>query len=86
MTEIAHGVKHLAVIMDGNGRWAKNQGFPRIDGHLQGAQVAMDIVESCVQKNIFCKHIKIVYSTRMQSKRAIIPLQYKYRRNIKWGG
>ncbi len=52
MTEIAHGVKHLAVIMDGNGRWAKNQSLPRIDGHLQGAQVAMDIVESCVQKNI----------------------------------
>ena len=52
MTELSHGVKHLAVIMDGNGRWAKKQNLPRIDGHLQGAQVAMDIVESCVQKNI----------------------------------
>jgi len=28
---------HVAVIMDGNGRWAKNQGLPRIEGHRRGA-------------------------------------------------
>ncbi|MEK7731031.1 MAG: undecaprenyl diphosphate synthase family protein, partial [Planctomycetota bacterium] len=29
--------RHIAIIMDGNGRWAKRQGLPRIRGHEQGA-------------------------------------------------
>jgi undecaprenyl pyrophosphate synthase len=30
--------QHVAVIMDGNGRWAKQRGLPRIEGHRQGAE------------------------------------------------
>lgn len=37
--------EHLAIIMDGNGRWAKAQGQPRIAGHRKGAEVVRDIVE-----------------------------------------
>ncbi len=38
--------QHVAIIMDGNGRWAKNQGLPRIAGHRRGADVVDVITES----------------------------------------
>ncbi|MDI6840810.1 MAG: isoprenyl transferase [bacterium] len=38
---------HIAIIMDGNGRWAKNRGLPRIEGHREGIESVRDIVESC---------------------------------------
>lgn len=37
--------QHVAVIMDGNGRWAKARGLPRLEGHRRGADKARDIVE-----------------------------------------
>lgn len=39
--------KHVAVIMDGNGRWAAKQGLPRIAGHRQGAKVVKELVRCC---------------------------------------
>jgi undecaprenyl diphosphate synthase len=36
--------RHVAVIMDGNGRWAKQRGLPRIEGHRQGAESARAII------------------------------------------
>ena len=33
----AHGARHVAIIMDGNGRWAKSRGLPRTAGHKKGA-------------------------------------------------
>ena len=44
--------KHIAIIMDGNGRWAKNQGKMRIFGHEQGVLSVKDIVEGCVEVGI----------------------------------
>ena len=38
---------HVAIIMDGNGRWATNRGLPRIFGHRQGARRAQSVVEAC---------------------------------------
>ena len=35
---------HVAIIMDGNGRWAKQRGLPRIEGHRQGAESARTII------------------------------------------
>ncbi len=37
--------KHIAIIMDGNGRWAKSQGLPRIEGHRRGSAVVEEITE-----------------------------------------
>ncbi|MDX8389857.1 MAG: polyprenyl diphosphate synthase [Mariprofundaceae bacterium] len=37
--------KHVAVVMDGNGRWAKQRRLPRLEGHRRGAGIAHDIVE-----------------------------------------
>ena len=42
-----HGVKHIAFIMDGNGRWAKKRGMPREYGHREGAKAFQRVVEYC---------------------------------------
>lgn len=39
--------RHVAVIMDGNGRWAKQQGLPRIMGHRRGADTLKDLLRCC---------------------------------------
>ncbi len=39
--------RHIAVIMDGNGRWAQERGFPRIFGHRNGAAAVRETVETC---------------------------------------
>jgi len=38
--------KHVAVIMDGNGRWAKQHGLPRVEGHRRGADSAREIIRT----------------------------------------
>lgn len=43
---------HVALIMDGNGRWASNQGKPRIWGHQQGAKNLTHIIRSCPEYGI----------------------------------
>ncbi len=44
--------RHVAIIMDGNGRWAKTRGLPRIKGHEQGAQAVRECVEGCGELKI----------------------------------
>jgi len=44
--------KHLAIIMDGNGRWAKNQGMLRVFGHEKGTKSVKQTVESCAKLGI----------------------------------
>jgi undecaprenyl diphosphate synthase len=39
--------RHVAVIMDGNGRWAKQRGMPRIRGHQRGADVLKELLRCC---------------------------------------
>jgi undecaprenyl diphosphate synthase len=39
--------QHVAVIMDGNGRWAKSQGLPRIMGHKRGVDALKDLLHCC---------------------------------------
>lgn len=41
--------KHIAIIMDGNGRWAKQRGLPRTEGHKVGAEVFRRICEYCAE-------------------------------------
>lgn len=43
---------HVAVIMDGNGRWAKRQNLPRVEGHKQGVQAVRKIVELAAKKGV----------------------------------
>jgi len=44
--------KHIAVIMDGNGRWAKKQGAMRIFGHRSGVKAVRDITEGCAELGV----------------------------------
>ncbi|MDH3309728.1 MAG: polyprenyl diphosphate synthase [Gammaproteobacteria bacterium] len=49
--------QHVAVIMDGNGRWAKSRGLLRIAGHRKGVERVRDLVTRCVEKGI--KHLTL---------------------------
>ena len=44
--------RHIAIIMDGNGRWAKNKGMMRVFGHQSGTRSVKDVIEGCVRMNI----------------------------------
>jgi len=39
--------KHIAIIMDGNGRWASKRCLPRIAGHQQGVNAVRTVVKAC---------------------------------------
>jgi undecaprenyl diphosphate synthase len=43
---------HIAIIMDGNGRWAQRKGFPRAEGHRQGGKTVETIAQCCVDFGI----------------------------------
>lgn len=44
--------RHIAIVMDGNGRWAKKRFLPRLAGHRAGIESARQVVKSCAKKNI----------------------------------
>jgi len=44
--------RHIAIIMDGNGRWARKKGLPRAEGHRQGAKTVEKIAQNCVDFGI----------------------------------
>ncbi len=56
MEKILNVPNHIAIIMDGNGRWAKNQNKPRVFGHKAGANTLRKIVE-------YCNKIGVTYLT-----------------------
>ncbi|HIP41475.1 MAG TPA: di-trans,poly-cis-decaprenylcistransferase [Campylobacterales bacterium] len=49
MSKNKNYLKHLAIIMDGNGRWAKERGYIRTKGHEKGADVIRDITRYCAE-------------------------------------
>ena len=52
MAELTRIPRHVGIIMDGNGRWAKLRGKPRSYGHKKGAEVIYEIVSECFGKGI----------------------------------
>ena len=44
--------RHIAIIMDGNGRWAQRRGLPRIEGHRRGVATVRRITEHCARRGI----------------------------------
>ena len=52
MTVNSLNLNHIAIIMDGNGRWAKDKGMDRIFGHKEGAKSAKKVIEACSDLNI----------------------------------
>lgn len=43
---------HVAVIMDGNGRWAKKRFLPRVAGHVKGVELVREMVRACLERGI----------------------------------
>lgn len=44
--------RHVAIIMDGNGRWAKQRGLPRLEGHRAGAESVREVMEACIELGV----------------------------------
>ena len=44
--------RHLAIIMDGNNRWARREGYPGVAGHRAGAEVVREIVSACESRGV----------------------------------
>jgi len=44
---MGQSAEHVAIIMDGNGRWAQQRGLPRLAGHHEGAKRIREIVQAC---------------------------------------
>lgn len=49
--------EHVAIIMDGNGRWAESRGLPRFEGHKAGTENLRQIIKTCVEFGV--KHLTI---------------------------
>jgi undecaprenyl diphosphate synthase len=49
---VAEVPKHVAVIMDGNGRWARKRFLPRIAGHKRGVETVRDLVKKCIELKV----------------------------------
>jgi undecaprenyl diphosphate synthase len=44
--------QHVAIVMDGNGRWAKERGLPRTEGHKVGESVVLDVLKGCIELGV----------------------------------
>ncbi|RIX34688.1 isoprenyl transferase [Corynebacterium falsenii] len=44
--------RHIALVMDGNGRWAQERGLPRTEGHRRGEKVLISLVEECIELGV----------------------------------
>ncbi|QMU75599.1 isoprenyl transferase [Streptacidiphilus sp. PB12-B1b] len=44
--------EHVAIVMDGNGRWAKERGLPRTEGHKVGESVVLDVLKGCLELGV----------------------------------
>ncbi len=45
-------LQHIAIIMDGNGRWATRRGLPRVQGHRKGGEAVRRVVDACIEREI----------------------------------
>lgn len=83
----APGPSHVAIIMDGNGRWATSRGLPRLAGHKRGADRVREIVEACPKLGV--THLTLfAFSTENWSRPAaeVSGLMRLFRRYIKKEG
>src|SRR6186713_176461 len=44
--------RHIAIIMDGNGRWAKNRYMPRMAGHKRGVETVRTAIKACIERGV----------------------------------
>ncbi len=69
-TDKAKIPSHIAIIMDGNGRWAKARGFPRVVGHKKGAEILRHTMEACKDAGV---HYLTIYAFSAENwKRPVV--------------
>jgi undecaprenyl diphosphate synthase len=64
--DLARLPKHIAIIMDGNGRWARRRHLPRVAGHRAGVGVAREIIEACARLGL---HALTLYAFSLENWR-----------------
>ena len=52
LPEVRPVPRHVAIIMDGNGRWAKKRFLPRVAGHVKGVETVREVVRACIEQEI----------------------------------
>ncbi len=52
MQQLREIPRHIAIIMDGNGRWAKERGLPRLEGHSAGAESVREVMDACIEMGV----------------------------------
>ncbi|WP_424932129.1 polyprenyl diphosphate synthase [Amaricoccus macauensis] len=86
-SEPSVGPTHVAIIMDGNGRWAESRGLPRLQGHRRGADRVREIVEACPELGV--THLTLyAFSTENWKRPAseVMGLMRLFRRYIRKEG
>jgi undecaprenyl diphosphate synthase len=81
--EVYRDINHVAIIMDGNGRWAEARGLKRLDGHMRGARMVKKIVRA--SKTFGVKHLTLyAFSTEnwKRSEKEVSGLMGIFRRYI----
>ena len=66
--------RHIAIIMDGNGRWAKERGLPRIAGHREGINSVREITKICGEIGV--KYLTLYTFSTENWKRPKTEVQY----------
>lgn len=73
VSEVGGRPAHVAIIMDGNGRWAEERGLPRLKGHRRGADRVREIVEACPELSI--THLTLFAFSTENWKRPVLEVQ-----------
>ncbi|MGO1542977.1 MAG: isoprenyl transferase [Gulosibacter sp.] len=65
---------HVAIVMDGNGRWANRRGLPRTEGHRAGEEALLDVVAGAVQAGV--KHLSVYAFSTENWKRSVEEVRF----------
>jgi undecaprenyl diphosphate synthase len=52
--EVSAVPRHIAIIMDGNGRWARKRLMPRVAGHTRGVEAVRGVIRACMERGVSC--------------------------------
>ncbi|SJM48799.1 Undecaprenyl diphosphate synthase [Gulosibacter sp. 10] len=65
---------HVAVVMDGNGRWANQRGLPRTEGHRAGEEALLDVVAGAIQAGV--RHLSVYAFSTENWKRSVEEVRF----------
>jgi undecaprenyl diphosphate synthase len=82
MIDSANIPKHIAIIMDGNGRWAREKGLPRTEGHRRGARAVQEVLRAAVDLEVKAVTLFAFSSENWDRPRNEIRLLMRYLENF----